>query len=263
MHRVPIVGSIKYNSSLLEGSNSIASTKTEDVRYPEEKEASILQYFFEHNEEAIHVFSDVVDDIYEDTTQMKIQNDILVKKLYSNLITKIFMKYTWLHNYVKIDLYQKSDYLGASSSNRLKEFFLHKLKCLYDLVVHIHLYTQNRCLNALLEHILNHPESDLKLKTVAEQVFLNYTYLSSNFSKKLGIHYNKYIVHVKMARAAYLLLNTDMKIYEISEAVSYQDTIYFAQQFRKIYSCSPREYKLGSTKGDSDWTFCDEITLYR
>ena len=48
MHRVPIVGSIKYNSSLLEGSNSIASTKTEDVRYPEEKEASSLKYFFEH-----------------------------------------------------------------------------------------------------------------------------------------------------------------------------------------------------------------------
>ena len=111
--------------------------------------------------------------------------------------------------------------------------------------------TSDRSLKALILYILNNPEKDLSLKTAAENVFLNYSYLSSNFSAKVGIHYNEYILNVKMARAAYLLLNTDMKIYEICAAVSYQDTNYFTRQFKKIFSLSPSEYKAVSGGKDS------------
>lgn len=111
--------------------------------------------------------------------------------------------------------------------------------------------TSDRSLKALILYILNNPEKDLSLKTAAENVFLNYSYLSSNFSAKVGIHYNEYILNVKMARAAYLLLNTDMKIYEICATVSYQDTNYFTRQFKKIFSLSPSGYKAVSGGKDS------------
>ena len=54
-----------------------------------------------------------------------------------------------------------------------------------------------------------------------------------------------------MARAAYLLLNTDMKIYEICAAVSYRDTNYFTRQFKKLYSVSPSEYKTVPDNSDA------------
>lgn len=210
--------------------------------YPDEEER-IINAFVNHNSETINIFSGIMEKIYSSGSERPLHNDIMVKKLYLDVITKIFTKYKWLHNYVSIDYYKKLDYLWAGSVQGFKEFFLRKLKHLYELTERLYPYTSDKSLNALLEYILNNPEADLRLKTVAEKVFLNYSYLSSNFSDKLNIHYNQYIVNIKMARAAFLLLNEDMKIYEVSAAVSYQDTNYFTRQFKKLYGVSPSEYK--------------------
>lgn len=232
-------------------SDTIPLAATVEHSYPVLKEERILQYFFERNEEAIRLFSNTLEEIYKDNHEQLIQKDLLAKKLYSNLITKIFGEYKWLYHYVEMDTYKKLDYLWVNSTNGFQDFFLHKLKQLFDFINRLFLHTQDKSLKSLLEYILNNPEEDLKLKTVVEKVFLNYSYLSSNFYKKLGIHYNEHIVSVKMARAAFLLLNTDMKVYEICTAVSYQDTNYFARQFRKVYGLTPTEFKLGSVQTES------------
>lgn len=222
-----------------------------DPRYPMLEEERIVQSFLNHGEETVEIFANTMEQIYSDKKRQTIQNDLLVKKLYTNIISKVFEENKWLYQYVDIEYYKKLDYLWAGSQDGFKDFFVRKIKHLTELYNRLLLPTSDKGLYSLIEYILNHPEEDLSLKAAAEKSFLNYSYLSSNFASKMGIHYNEFIVNVKMARAAYLLLNTDMKIYEICSVVSYQDTNYFTRQFKKVYSLSPSEYKAASGGDDS------------
>lgn len=220
-------------------------------RYPVMEEEEIIRSFLGHNEETIENFTKTIDYIYSNKKEQAIQNDLLVKKLYSNVISRIFEENKWLYHYVDIEFYRKLDYLWAGSQEGFRDFFVRKLKHLFELYNRLLLSTSDKGLDSLITYILNYPEADLRLKTAAEKLYLNYSYLSSNFAAKVGVHYNEYIVNVRMARAAYLLANTDMKIYEICSAVSYQDTNYFTRQFKKVYLMAPSEYKAASVGDDS------------
>lgn len=222
-----------------------------DPQYPVLEEAQIVRSFLGHNEETIESFTKTIEHIYSAQEEQVIQNDLLVKKLYSNIISRIFEANKWLYHYVDIEYYRKLDYLWAGSQEGFQDFFVRKLSHLLELYNKLLLPTSDKGLDSLIRYILNHPEEDLRLKAAAEKIFLNYSYLSSNFAAKMGVHYNEYIVTIRMARAAYLLVNTDMKIYEICSAVSYQDTNYFTRQFRKVYLMSPSEYKAASVGDDS------------
>ena len=46
-----------------------------------------------------------------------------------------------------------------------------------------------------------------------------------------------------MERAKILLLSTDMKNYEISETVGFEDANYFSASFKKKFGVSPNQYK--------------------
>ena len=222
-----------------------------DPLYPLQEEERIVQSFLNHGEDTMELFADTVKRIYAGKHEQVIQKDLLVKKLHTNIISKIFGENKWLYHYVDITYYKKLDYLWAGSQDGFQEFFIRKLKHLWELYNRMLPPVSDKGLDELIRYILNHPEEDLRLKTTAEKNFLNYSYLSSNFATRVGIHYNEFVLKVKMARAAYLLVNTDMKIYEICSAVSYQDTNYFTKQFKKLYLLSPSEYKAASGSDDS------------
>lgn len=46
-----------------------------------------------------------------------------------------------------------------------------------------------------------------------------------------------------MEKALYLLENTDLKIYEISEASGYMDYFYFTRVFRKYTGFTPSDWR--------------------
>ncbi len=230
-------------------SHSGKKEEEDDSRYPGEAADRILEYFENRDKSAIEVFNDTAKKIYEGEERKPLENDVLVKRLYSDSIGKIFNRFSWLHMYISMDYYNKVDYLWAGSTAGIMDFYSRKLSHLYDFVDKMYLHTTDKGICTLIDYILANPQADLRLKTAAESVFLSYSYLSSSFFAKTGLHYNEYIVVVKMSRAAYLLSNTDMKIYEICQEVSYQDTNYFTRQFKKIYGVSPSEYK---SMGEAD-----------
>lgn len=95
---------------------------------------------------------------------------------------------------------------------------------------------------------MNH-NSDLKLKSIAEKFYINNSYLSNTFSVKTGMRFNDYVTTVKMARARYLLVNTQLKTYEIGYELGYHDINYFSKLFKRYYRENPSEYR-SSLKGE-------------
>lgn len=96
----------------------------------------------------------------------------------------------------------------------------------------------------LEKKILAHlSETDFSLKKLAQELSFNVSYLSQLVKKELGISFQDYLIQERMKKAQLLLLTTEMKIYEIAEAVGFEDMNYFSQRFKQIIGVTPRRYK--------------------
>jgi two-component system, response regulator YesN len=82
---------------------------------------------------------------------------------------------------------------------------------------------------------------------IAEHVKLSRSYLSDLYSKETGESLTETLTNVRIEEACKLLLSTDKKIYEIAEAVGFNDSKTFTKTFKRILGCSPKEY-LASNK---------------
>jgi two-component system response regulator YesN len=102
----------------------------------------------------------------------------------------------------------------------------------------------NESLGQIISYILYNPESDLRLKSLSENLHINKSYLSTVFIAQTGIRFVDYITNIKLMRGAWLLKNTDMKVSEIALRLDYKDTAYFSKKFRQMFNITPSEYRL-------------------
>lgn len=84
---------------------------------------------------------------------------------------------------------------------------------------------------------------ELSLSKVAGVFHMNDSYLSRVFSKELGFSFSKYLMRLRMEKAIQLLTETNMKAYQIGEAVGIPDAYYFSNCFKKYTGQSIRDYK--------------------
>ena len=83
----------------------------------------------------------------------------------------------------------------------------------------------------------------LTLHMAAEQVHINASYLSRLFTEVEGIGFSEYLCHLRMEAARELLQDYHLKIYEVADAVGYQDVKHFLKVFKKQTGMTPSEYR--------------------
>ncbi|QHQ59999.1 response regulator [Anaerocolumna sedimenticola] len=221
-----------------------SSEPEEDIwSYPVSEEKSILNYFKEKDLSLIPLFQNTLDHIYEAMKDNLIKADLMIKKLYHNIISSVYTEYPWLSNYIHIHYFEEIDYIHEGNSDSFKSFYIRKITYLIQFINKLDPAIHDNNLKEIIAYILEHPESDIKLKVMAAKFFTNNTYLSNTFFTKTDIHFNDYITMIKMSRAEYLFKYTDKKIYEISYQLGYKDINYFSKQFKKIYGLNPKEYR--------------------
>lgn len=71
--------------------------------------------------------------------------------------------------------------------------------------------------------------------------------MMKKFKALTGSTLNEYIMNLRMKTAAALLRDTQAPISSISEQVGIDNLSYFYRQFKRIYSCTPTEYRAAST----------------
>lgn len=92
------------------------------------------------------------------------------------------------------------------------------------------------------KYINNHIEERLSLNEVAAVFGLSANYLSALFKKTCNIGFSEYITQKKIARAKTLLLEENMKIYEVADKLGFESAFYFSKVFKKVEGISPREF---------------------
>lgn len=92
-------------------------------------------------------------------------------------------------------------------------------------------------------YIEEHYDQDISLKTLAEVACVSPHYFSAYFKAETGQNYKAYLTRVRMERAMELVINSDLKTYEIAERVGYNNVRRFVDAFRAAYEMSPLDYR--------------------
>ena len=93
------------------------------------------------------------------------------------------------------------------------------------------------------QYIQEHYHEELSLKTLAEMACVSPHYFSAYFKAETGQNYKAYLTGVRMEKALSLVLDTDLKSYEIAERVGYNNVRRFVDAFRAVYKMSPIDYR--------------------
>lgn len=93
------------------------------------------------------------------------------------------------------------------------------------------------------EYIHVHIFENISISKIAQQVYLNPSYLSRMFKKETKESISEYILKKKMDKAKELLMDPKYKVYQVGEMIGYKDVRHFYSIFRRFNKLTPQEYR--------------------
>jgi two-component system, response regulator YesN len=89
---------------------------------------------------------------------------------------------------------------------------------------------------------INYASPNLSLDELSNHVEVSRTHLSAQFKKESGQTFRDYLTQTRIEAAKKLLEETNLKVYEICEAVGYPNVEHFSRIFKKLTGTSPNRY---------------------
>ena len=112
-----------------------------------------------------------------------------------------------------------------------------------DAEASVHDISASKLITDTLHYIYEHyADPDLSVKRIAEHLFVNYSYLSAQFTKEVGMSASQYISRFRMTKAADALRSGRENMVEIACASGYTDVKYFYRCFKKEFGITPYQY---------------------
>lgn len=103
--------------------------------------------------------------------------------------------------------------------------------------------SRDTVLDDVLYYIDHHFRDNIKLEAIAPLFGYNSAYLGKIFSKTVGENFNSYVDHRRIEHSKQLLLENQLRVYEIAGQVGYKNVDYFHKKFKKYVGESPAEFR--------------------
>lgn len=98
-------------------------------------------------------------------------------------------------------------------------------------------------MNAIVRYVDSHYRENMSLVQLAEAVHLSPPYLSSMFTKYLGVTFSEYYNSVRLSYATRDLLNTEDPIDLVATRNGYANAQAFVRAFKSVYNILPSAYR--------------------
>lgn len=102
---------------------------------------------------------------------------------------------------------------------------------------------RNRDVLMLLNYVKEHFSEKFLMAELSEMQHISPSYLSSKFKDIVGYSFNDYVNRYRMVQSIMLLATSDLKIYEVAQAVGFEDYKYFIMVFKKYLKISPAKFQ--------------------
>lgn len=137
----------------------------------------------------------------------------------------------------------KTDLYVYRSLGEIKEYVCQILRDVCGVEGH-----KSSIIEDLLKYLEWNYQYDITVNDLAmHKYFVNPSYLSRLFKAETGQPFSKYLVNLRMKKAAQVLENSDLKVSDVAMCVGYNDVSYFIQTFKKYYNMTPEQYKKNIT----------------
>jgi two-component system response regulator YesN len=152
-----------------------------------------------------------------------------------DLVEKDFPTLKDLSSKKMLDLCIEAPYLADISEN-FSRFFIGYSQNLPRI-------SADSAFQRILTYVRNNYTQPLCLKTISQLFNQNPAYLGKLWKKQTGFKFHTYLDKLRIEAATELLLQTNMKVYEIAKAVGYEDPDYFYTKFKKHSGKSPLDFR--------------------
>lgn len=112
----------------------------------------------------------------------------------------------------------------------------------YQRGANLNAQTSNPFIRSALQFIQENYSRNISTIDIADHVKLSRSYFSDLYSREMGESLSETITRIRMGEAKRLLASSELKIYEVAEAVGFSDPRAFAKAFKKIVGCTPKDY---------------------
>lgn len=102
---------------------------------------------------------------------------------------------------------------------------------------------KNYLVTGCCQYIKEHIHEKIALQDIADVFEVSPNYLSQLFKKHMEIGISEYITTQKITESKHLLRETNLKIYEISDRLGFENAFYFSRVFKKTAGISPKDYR--------------------
>jgi two-component system, response regulator YesN len=114
---------------------------------------------------------------------------------------------------------------------------------LFDMRKHEQDDRTNQVVERINRYIADHLDKDLSLTALSRIVHLNPCYLSRLYKQMTGVGLLETITEVRMSKAKEYVVQSHLKIHEITKQVGFESPAYFARIFKKRTGYTPQEYR--------------------
>ncbi|WP_040761287.1 response regulator transcription factor [Ruminiclostridium cellobioparum] len=107
---------------------------------------------------------------------------------------------------------------------------------------------QSKRYSKTVEYIINYiqnnySQQDICLKTMANQMDVSAVHLGRIFKNETGMFFSDYLNQIRIQEAKRMLVETNIKIRDITEKVGFVNTSYFFTVFKKVMGVTPGEIR--------------------
>ena len=98
-------------------------------------------------------------------------------------------------------------------------------------------------IDQVLQYVEENYNTALSTRDIAGRFFMNTSYFSKLFHEQMGCTFLNYLINVRVEKAKMMLTQTNMKLYDIAEAVGYTNVQYFSTIFKEKEGLTPSAFR--------------------
>lgn len=131
---------------------------------------------------------------------------------------------------------------SCKTTSQLKQHFEGVIEARIIAINKLRAEKLNSVVSKVIDYVNSNLSADLTLNEMANIVFVNSVYLSTLFKSKTGQMYHDFVFCARMKKAQELLLDEQLKVYEVAQNVGYSNARSFSDAFKRFCGMTPSKY---------------------
>ncbi|TYP76667.1 response regulator [Paenibacillus methanolicus] len=162
---------------------------------------------------------------------------------------ELFDKLFRIYGYKVLDLLRSYAHVGhIGNFDRFEDYYIsvEQLLDLLDQFIHDRREkapTEPNTMQKVIAYLQTHYADDLNMAVVSNHFSLNYSYFSQAFQEYSGESFSNYVRRLRLDKAKQLLVYSDLKVYEISEQVGFENVKHFTRLFKDTEGITALEFR--------------------